>query len=93
MIQKADFTQYSFGFEENEGGDKGVFISEQFSNFKMILGVTLVLRFPKPCPRAVRLPKSSSARTRIHTRALKRARRPLIRYALSKQSRDCEIFF
>ncbi len=30
-------------------------------------------RFPKPCPRAVRLPRSSSARSRIHTRAVMRA--------------------
>ncbi len=46
----------------------------------------LEFRFPKPCPRAVRLPKSSSARTRIHTRAAMRARRPLISYALFNQS-------
>ncbi len=46
----------------------------------------LTPRFPKPCPRAVRLPKSSSARTRIHTRAVMRARRPLISYALFNQS-------
>ncbi len=43
-------------------------------------------RFPKPCPRAVRLPKSSSARTRLHTHAVMRARRPLISYALFNQS-------
>ncbi len=42
MIQKADFTQYSFGFEENEGGDKGALFFEQFSDFKMIFGIKQV---------------------------------------------------